>query len=177
LIIIPFTGTVDKAGHSQACTVCLPAVPDAPRQEAAAEPGAQREAVVPDAEEAEGVAVAALDVAAEAARGAQPVAAAEVELGAQQVAAVEAPGALPLAAELGAQPVAELGAQPAAEAESDAQSAAQGEQPRAAAQLQVVAARPALQPSWESAALRVRSMVREAAKISCRRLGLAVLAA
>ena len=135
MISIPFTGTVDKAGHSGACTVCLPTAPDAPRPEAA-EPGAQREAAVPDAEEAV------------AARGAQPV------------AAVEAPGAR-LAAEPGA---------PSAEAEPGEQPAAvaQGEQPRAAA-------RPALQPSSESAALRVPTMVQEAAKILCRRLGLAVL--
>jgi hypothetical protein len=145
LIIIPFTGTVDKAGHLEACTVCLPVLPHAPRREAA-EPGAPREAAVPDAEEA----VAAPDVAAEAARGAQRV-----------------------AAELDAQPVVESepGAQPVA-------AAVRGEQPRAAAvaaQLQVVARQPALQSSSESAALRVPTMVLKAAKILCRRLGLAVL--
>jgi hypothetical protein len=146
LIIIPFTGTVDKAGHLEACTVCLPVLPHAPRREAAAEPGAPREAAVPDAEEA----VAAPEVAAEAARGAQRV-----------------------AAELDAQPVVESepGAQPVA-------AAVRGEQPRAAAvaaQLQVVARQPALQSSSESAALRVPTMVLKAAKILCRRLGLAVL--
>jgi hypothetical protein len=138
LIIIPFTGMADKAGHSEACTVCLPAPQDASRQEAA-EPGAQREAAVPNA------AVPAPDVAA------------EVELGAQRAVAMEALGAR-LAAEPGARPMA---------AEPDAQLAA----------ARVVAARPAFRPSSEPAVLQVPTMVQEAAKILCRRLGLAVLSA
>jgi hypothetical protein len=137
---------VDKAGRLEACTVCLPAVPDVRRQVVAAAPDAQQAVVA--AAPAQQVAAAAPD--------AQQVAAAEPD--AQQVAALE-PDAQQVAT------VVEPGAQQREEA------AVQVALPReaAVAAQQLVAAWPALQPGSEWVALRVPAMLQQVAAIWCRR--------